>query len=373
MKKLIALLLAAVMCMSLAACGEQKISEAGSAATENETVEPATTENEAVEPAEESTAKEDRTIYKLGESIETDIIRLTLENAQLAIKLNASGTATYEEMQKGIVHIDSDYFTADEYDASEDLGKAYVAPKGHTYVVMQYYAENLDRAGVSFEGSFDEQFITVEYNGETYTGTTVYGAESADGLEWEKYDVSNVLLLAGESKHLRGYIDIPTDATDLNDDFNLIFSLPVSDGTTVNYRYQVCASDRAEAEAAEITMDEAVYEFTSAEAQEYFTKHIGEFNILTADEITQSIIGKKWDTTMIVEHGHWDGKFEFESNGAIRETIYDGSTGYFNNRTWALDGDSLVLNGTDICKVYNVTENVYLLYKDGSPYTLLQK
>ena len=363
MKKPIALLLAVMMCLSLAACGGQNTSEA----------ESATTENEAVEPAEESTAKEDSTIYKLGESIETDILRLTLENAQLAIKLNASGTATYEEMQKGIVHIDSDYFTADDYNASEDLGKAYIASKGHTYVVMQYYVENLDRASVSFEGSFDEQFITVEYNGETYSCSTEYGAESADGLEWEKYDVSNVLLLAGENTHLRGYIDIPTDAADLNDDFDLIFSLPASDGTTVNYRYQVCASDRAEAEAAEISLDEAIYEFTSAEAQEYFTKHIGEFDILTADEIAQSIIGKNWDTTMIEEYGHWDGKFEFESGGAIRETIYDGSTGYFNSRTWALDGDSLVLNGTDICEVHNVAENVYLLYKDGSPYTLLQK
>ena len=359
MKKWIALLLAAVMCLSLAACGEQKGSESESLTTESEPVEP--------------TSKEDDTIHKLEESIETDILGLTLENAQLAIKLNTSGTATYEEMQKGIVHIGSDYFTADDYNASEDLGKAYVAPKGHTYVVIQYYAENLDRASVSFEGAFDGQFITVEYNGETYTGATEYGAESADGLEWEKYEVANVLLRAGESVHLRGFIDIPIDAEDLNDDFDLIFSLPASDGTTVNYRYQVHASDRAEAEAAEISLDEALYEFTSSEAQEYFKKHIGEFDVLTADEIAQNIIGEKLDTTIINGNLAWKGKFEFESGGAIRETIYDGSTGYFNNRTWALDGDSLVLDGTAICEVHNVTENVYLLYKDGAPYALLQK
>ena len=359
MKKLIAIILAAILTLSIVACGKK----------------------ENIKPTESTATNSDSTendkMYRLGDSVETDILKFTLENAQLAIKLKASGWATYEEEQQGIVHIGSDYFTADDYDASEDLGDAYVAAKGHTYVVMQFYAENLDRTSLSFNEGFDK-FIKVEYNGKTYSdGYTTqqikYGAKSNDGLEWEKYNYSNVFLSAGENAHMRGYFDIPIDAEDLNDDFNLTFSLPTSNETTVDYHYQVLYTDRKKIEEAEISLDKAIYEFTSSEAQEYFTKHVGEFKALNANQITKNIIGKTWDTTMIVgEHAFWSGKFEFESSGAICETIL-GLSGYANNRTWSLKGNSLVLDGTDICKVYNVKENVYVLYKDGAPYTLLQK
>ena len=290
--------------------------------------------------------------------------------------MNSTSTGTYEQIQNGTTKITDEYFTADDYNASEDAGSAYIAAKGHTFVAVEYNAENLDRASIEFDGPFNDQFMTVEYNGKEYKNETVYGAISENGYEWERYNSSNVLLIAGTNKYLRGYIDIETEASDLSDAFDLIFTLPNSDGTKSYFRYHVSGDDSAEDDKQEMSVDEAIYSFLDEEGQKYFTGHIDEFAVLTAAEINQEIVGRKWTVDKKEGDGiSWSGKYEFEEGGSIKETIYDGSVGYFNQLSWILDGDNLVISGKSdkSCEVRKVKDGVFLLVLSGTPYAIMQK
>ncbi|MCR5082711.1 MAG: hypothetical protein K6B15_04475, partial [Parasporobacterium sp.] len=174
--------------------------------------------------------------------------KFTLSNAELAIKLNTTSSGTLEEMKSGNTTISGDYFTADEYNADEDLGKAYVASKGHTYVVIEFCIENLDRGALDIGNSFFSTplFVSVVYNGESYDYyTTQYGAVSSNGYEWARYDSINILLQAGETSYYRCYIDIPVDADSLDDEFDLIVALPNSDDSSENFTYHVTPYNKA--------------------------------------------------------------------------------------------------------------------------------
>ena len=347
MKKALSLFLTFILCLSLWACGSSNKE------TENET-----------EPREPVELPENQ----LGVSVETDILRITLTNAQLAIKLNASSSGTYEQIQSGTTTLDKKYFTAEEYDPVKDVGLAYVAPKGHTYVAFEYLATNLDRASVEFDGTFNEQFITVEYGDHTYNQDTVYGCESENGYTWKKYNSGNILLLAGEEYYYRGYVDIPVDAEDLNDDFALIFSLPNSKGETEQFKYAVKAEDRAAIQSQEISVEEAAASFTEEEGKEYFME---EYSVLSGDEIKAVVSGEFWEMQIINPTGYWHGGFDFESNGKIKEYIPSIGYGYYNKRTWRVKNDTLILDGEDVCQMRKVTDSIYLLVVDGSPFALL--
>ena len=188
------------------------------------------------------------TNYSLGETVQTDIVKFTLSNAELAIKLNTISTGTLEEIKSGNTKISDDYFTADEYNADEDLGKAYVASKGHTYVVIEFCIENLDRGALDIGDSIfgTSLFTSVVYNGESYDYyTTQYGAVSPNGYEWARYDSVNILLQAGETSYYRCYIDIPVEADSLDDEFDLRVALPNSDDSLESFTYHVTPSDKS--------------------------------------------------------------------------------------------------------------------------------
>lgn len=354
MKKLLALVLAFGLSLPLYACG-------GEPAAEPAETEATAAPTEAVELEE----------HKLGEAIETDILRITLTKAQLAIKLNSSSSGTLEQIQSGRTTLSGEYFTPEEYDPVNDVGLAYVAAKGHTYVAIEYKADNLDRASVEFDGAFNDQFITVEYNGNTYYEETVYGCESVNGYEWQRYNSGNILLLAGEENYYRGYIDIPTDAADLNDGFALIFSLPSSNGTTEQFKYVVTAEDRAEVQSQEIPLDEAIHLFLEQEGQEYFKNHLEEYTLLTGEEISSLFRQKeRWEIEMNLSQGTWSGDYCFEGDSRIKK-IHPMVGSWYDDSTWKVEGDTLILNGEDICQVCKVKEGTYLLVKDGEPYAII--
>ena len=361
MKRILAVILALIMCFSICACNkadETSSNDTSSTATESST-EPEVIEEE---PIPES---------RLGEAIESDILRITLTNAQLAIKLNSSSSGTYNQIQSGKTTLSDKYFTAEEYNPETDVGLAYIAPKGHTYVAFEFKAENLDRASVQFDGPFNGQFMTVEYSGNTYNEETNYGCESVNGYEWTKYTGKNVLLLAGEEEFYRGYIDIPVDAADLNDDFAIIFALPNSKGEVSKFKYIITAQDREALESQEISVEEAIHVFTKEEGQTYFTNHMDDYCILTSDEITALVSDKRWNILMKMSYGSWSGVFTFQQDGRIKETITGIGTGYFNDRTWSVNSDTLILDNEDICQVRKINDSTYLLVKDGAPYAIL--
>ncbi len=305
------------------------------------------------------------TVYSVGNSVESDILKLTLDNAQFAIKLNSSSSATYAQMKAGKVTLSEEYFTAEEYDPSMDAGLAYVAPKGHTYVAIEFKAENLDRSSVSH----GHDFVSVEYNEEKYEDLEVnYGCSSINGYKWENYDMSGFSLLAGETEYFRAYVDIPVDVDSLDDEFNLIFSIPNSKGDVEKFKYHISGEIIAE---QEISLDEAIYKFKNEEGQTFFKEHLTEYTAVSGDEIASLLSGKTWNIIMKLSYGSWEGKFKFESDSRIKETLYDGSVGFFNERTWSVDGNNLILDKEDICEVYKISDEVCLLVKDKEPFAVL--
>lgn len=309
--------------------------------------------------------------YSIGDTVETDILSITLTNAQFAIKLNGSASGTLDQIQSGQTKLADAYFTAEEYNPETDAGLAYVAAKGHTYVAIEYFAKNLDRASVEFDGSFNPQFIAVEYAGNSYPGESNYGCRSENGFKWERFNSDNVLLIAGEEYHYRCYVDISTDVEDLNDDFYLTLSLPTSGGKTQDFTFLVRAEDRAVAEEQGMSLDEAIYSFTEAEGQDYFKEHMNEYATLSGDEIVNAVKNHKWNIVKKLSYGSWTGAYKFEESGRIQETIPGIGTGYYNDCTWSVDGDHLILDGEEICQVRKINNNTYLLILDGIPYAIM--
>lgn len=220
MKRIIAMLLALMLCLPLCACGD---------------------------------AGDEVQYYKPGETVSTDLVEFTLDEAEFAIALvNSSDRDTGLEK----------FFTPKEYDAEKDAKNPYVAAVGHTYAAITYTVNNLNRADTRIEGSRD--FVTVTYNGEDYVpeewDSFRYGAEMH---HQEKMEVSNgsaytykpgewhavpgtvtsMLLMAGEKTSYRAIVDIPVEVESLTDDFLITFTLPNSDETTSSFTYLVTQAD----------------------------------------------------------------------------------------------------------------------------------
>lgn len=365
MKKVLFIILVFMLCLSLFACSNKKNDMSDTSST-SEMSYTNDTSAESEEPEVEDIPES-----KLGNSIESDILRITLVNAKFAIKLNSSSSGTLSQIQSGQTTLSDKYFTPEEYDPKKDAGKAYIAAKGHTYVAIEFKAENLDRTSVEFDGSFNGQFMTVEYGGNTYNEKTNYGCESSNGYQWVKYNSINVMLLAGKEAFYRCYIDIPVDVENLDDDFGLIFALPNSKGSVSKFKYVVTATDRSEVESQEISVDEAINVFTTEEGQTYFTKHMEEYTVLSGADINSLIYGRKMNILIKYSNGSWKGAFKFEADGRIQETHPLIGVGYFNKRTWSISGDTLIITGKDVCQVRKVKDGAYLLVKDNAPYAIL--
>ena len=172
--------------------------------------------------------------YKLGEKVETDIIKLKLNNSKLSFALNSKYS--------------SDYGTPIEYNPSNIASNYFVSNKGNTLVYFEFTIENIDRGSISLGGVDDVRFITVKYNNKNYkpsdsTDTAKFILEN-DSKYWKKYSVANILLFSGEVKTYRGYLNIPVEAKDLEDTFQITFSLPTSTGKKEKFTYKVTKEDR---------------------------------------------------------------------------------------------------------------------------------
>ncbi len=308
----------------------------------------------------------DSSVYSVGDPVETDILKFTLENAQFAIKLNTTSYGTYSQLQSGNTTISEEYFTAEEYNPATDAGSAYVAPKGHTYIAIECKVENLDRASVDI----GKRYVKASYNKNEFKDLDInYGCDSVNGYAWERYDGSNIVLLAGETKYFRAYVDIPVDVESLEDEFDLTFYIPNSKGKTEGFKYRVAGGT---IENLGMSLDEAIYKFTSDEGQDYFKERISDYTTLSGGDIASLLNNRKsWNMVIKYSYGSWTGKFKFEDDLRIKETLSDGSTGYFNKRSWIVEGDNLVLDNKDICKVLKLSDDSYLLTVNNEPYAIM--
>lgn len=184
--------------------------------------------------------------YSVGDTVETDIARFTLDRAELAIALENSGAASVGYGADGLA--DDNYFMPMEYNAEEDASNPFVAPKGHTLVSLTFTAENLDRAFVELDDGNAEKFFAIEYDGQTYTGSgsdgpnaieVRYGVANKNGEGWKSYSVSNILMGAGETSSFKCYIDFPAEIEDLSSPFKLTVNLPNSDDETTPFTFVV--------------------------------------------------------------------------------------------------------------------------------------
>lgn len=207
------------------------------------------------QPAEQQDAVSEETevaTYSVGDTVETDIARFTLDRAELAIALENSGAASVGYGADGLA--DDNYFMPKEYNAKEDVDNPFVAAKGNTLVSLTFTAENLDRNSLELDGGGPEDFFAVEYNGTAYTGErdidengaliVRYGVENENGEGWKDYShmgvpVGNILMGAGDTSSYKCYIDIPVETEDLSSPFKLTVNLPNSDDETTPFTFVV--------------------------------------------------------------------------------------------------------------------------------------
>lgn len=375
MKKVISILLVAMMLFSFVGCSFLvNVKTPSTTSTTQPTTASSTSQATTATPTTQATTSAPQSYNKIGDTVETDTRRVTIINAQFAVKIHSSIRYEYD----GSKTVPDDYYTAAEYDPSVDDGNSYVASKGDTFVVLEYKVENTDRvnavglSGVSF---------SIDYDNLHYDKGDLIGATSNDGISWSDYEGKDIKYDVGKPVYIRSIITINKDVSNLDDDFVLNVSLLSSNGTQ-RFPYQISASDRPVKPVVEVSpLENAVENFTKEDGQSYFKTHMGEYPAVSGNEIQANIIGKKWDIIQIQPLGHWDGKYDFELGGNIKETIYDGSEGYFNSTKWSLNGDVITISNvlpsgnTDQYSytVKKVNDNFYLFVENGMPNMIVYK
>ena len=205
MKKVMALVLALVLVLSLAACGG--FGTSGKAVS-------------------------------LGDTASTDIVDFTMKDAKLSYYASAFEDSYAEPIDK------SD-------------GGIFTVAKGRVFVCMTFTIKNNDRDTLDVGDSFSDWKLDfkVRYNGKTYPlkaydlnkkdGDTFgmslrYHAESTDGgITWKKNDNSNAIIGAGSSGTIRVVEVAGFDPDSLNDPFEITVNIPTSNDKYEYYTYEV--------------------------------------------------------------------------------------------------------------------------------------
>lgn len=216
MKRIIALLMALVMCLSLCACG-------GTIPTQTDNLNA-------------------ETYYNIGDTISTDLFSFTLDAAALAIALeNTHG---------------EDFGNPKEYNPQEDNTNPYVAPTGHTYAAFTYTVQNIGRASEEFHSG---DFVQIIYKDKQYKApmddvAVLYHQahqyyDSANGKmgtneanTWYSNPSNNMLVGAAEMQSRKAYADFDIEADSLTDAFHIRVTIPSSKGVEV-FTYQIPASN----------------------------------------------------------------------------------------------------------------------------------
>lgn len=202
MKKLIALILALVLCLSFCACGSGAIPTA-----------------------------------QIKETVSTDIIDLTLEHSKLTYYVSNVSTNYVE--------------------ATDEANSMFAAKVGTCYVSMTVTITNKDRGSLKFcDTPWDPADWSVTYNGveyemygfdlnaDNYNNISLsYGAivNRGNGKVIDKVGTMSKTIDAGETITLRFFGIIKVDPESLKDGFELNVKVPNSKGEHENFKYIVPA------------------------------------------------------------------------------------------------------------------------------------
>lgn len=202
---------------------------------------------------ESANEQEKATAYAVGETVETDLVKLTLDNACFAIALGNSYPIGCDFMRNtayGSGYSELEYFAPKEYNAEDDSNNPFVAPKGCILVYAEMTFENLDRTSLEVDEPGDKDFATLHYNDSDYTignnkdGSFVsdnksYGIKADTEGNWKALGVSNLLLSASSTATYRAYYCYPVEPESLDEPFEITFQLPNSDSETESFTFAV--------------------------------------------------------------------------------------------------------------------------------------
>lgn len=179
--------------------------------------------------------------YNVGEAVETDIAKLTLDKASLAI---AYGDAL-EIGSTAASPIEQKFFLPQEPN-SDESGQE-IAAKGHSFACIEYTIENLDR--VAKFPSDIECLASVKLDGIEYESysegasdkiNTEYGLfyNNMSGHFFTNFDKRKGEIIApGETVVVRVVLDIPVEQKELSSPFDITFNLPTSSNESEAFTY----------------------------------------------------------------------------------------------------------------------------------------
>jgi len=193
-----------------------------------------TEEVDGEESSEDATAEEEAQVtYHIGDTVSTDLVEITLEDAGFAIAMESSWP-----FGEGISPSEDHLLTPKEYDSTDDAKNPYVASIGHTLVYLTFSANNLDRSSLPLD-----YIASAEYGGEAYESWTISADDHWYAVRTDFTHaasvVSNILLSTGGPHQYRGYFDIPVEPSSLDETFLLTLYLPNPDGSLSAFVFEV--------------------------------------------------------------------------------------------------------------------------------------
>lgn len=206
--------------------------------------------SETKEATEEPQEQEKVTKYAVGDTVETDLVKLTLNDACFAIALGNSfpiGCDFMGNTAYGSGYSELEYFAPKEYSAEDDSDNPFVAPKGNILVYTEMTLECLDRDSLEVDDSLDDEFAVLSYEGEDYkidifetlAMNKEYGIRADTEGNWEQLGVSNLLLAPASTYTYRACYCYPVEPENLDEPFEITFQLPKSDDTTEFFTFAV--------------------------------------------------------------------------------------------------------------------------------------
>ncbi len=206
MKKVLALVLALVLVVSLAACGGMR--------------------------------KASKETVSLGKTVSTDIVDFTLKNAKLSYFASSRHDKTF----------------ADPIDKSN--GGIFSSAKGRVLVCMTFSIKNNDRNYIDAGGSFPDwgMYFKIVYNGNEYSvnGFDLNEKDGRSGLDFGESEISynggssytkntsgNIIIEEGQTATVKVVGIAKFEPDSLNDAFDLVVNIPNSNDTDEYFTYEL--------------------------------------------------------------------------------------------------------------------------------------
>jgi len=276
--------------------------------------------------------------HSIGETVSTDLVDFTIETSKLAIAIDY-----YGDIQ--------------EYESDQQY--EYVASKGHTFAWFTIILKNLDRNSLVL----DSDFISVKYNGKESNALTVVSS-SEDLAKWTK--VRKIQVDAEKEETYKVFVDVESDAKDLEDDFDVTIRLPKSSGSSDKFEFAITKESRDKAKIREISLETAIKSYPAKASEKYFEKHIDEFETLNGAQITEYVKSNNGDRYISFRSETYK-HYEFRDKGVDGNLIiWPGGTGassfMYDVDEWKVSNDALSIRSVEYI-VKKVSDNNYLLVR----------